>query len=967
MNNLSRLLVSVLVFKSTENVINLFGKFPSQLAKEAKKHNFNVDFVVRVNNPQLKTENVVNLLHSLKGSHTGANFTLCKEDHNLGFGGGHNKTFENHPSDIFLILNDDLGIPHTDWLGDVIARFQSDPKLAAIGEAGNPQDISSVFSNGQLKTSRSTLCLKYAEASILFVRSSAFREVGLFTPEIDWAMTEDSDLSLKLQQQGFTIDWMDFPHQHWRSTSFNSIPGVVKSSILEHNRANFFANWRRSMLSAQPGQLKIFDVYSDGLGDTFCALCQLAVYCNGLTPQRMAHIVVNSGNKWLAELFLPASVEVVSHTSSADLERIFFNRISTILDLRKLNYASPFNLHALCAGELNLPLAGSIDLFQLWSGVRHKLPKIAERFSLLPRRAYCILHLDFFRKGHDGRMLDAASANQLIELVNRSFQTVVLVGTAGDGANMLHLDGMKNIADMRGQTDLGELISLISSAAYFVGIDSFPAHVAQISKVPSSIIFGSVHPLMRVFDTSRVWPIVEPVPCIGCYHEQIEPGVPFCMRMDSKCMSFSDINAVENKLKAMIGNVPHDWRPEEDRFRTLQTKFLRLVRHHPAGASHFSGRQKLPNEAIAESLYSVISTFSNLVGPGMQDAKIHDLENELKRVRLSALEMSQESEQLHERTVIKMVPTESTSLVRIHDVADGSAVLSINPQEILTAAQISEPSFARLSDEAFLREAYSSLLGRAPDAIGEKSYLARLREGVPRMQVWSEIASADEASRFASRHAPTVSAAAGISPITIHSADDLLLLDGSDFVRAAYRVILGREVDSSGLRDSLLRLSSGTSELQLLADLRCDPEGQAYASPLAGLDELVRRVQERNRGVRVNSLAELLLLHGEPFVRAAYLTLLKREPDPQGLARYLEVLRAGHSNMHVLKALYQAPEARDKSAELPGLAAAIRNYDKARPRSLKGWYYRSVVGAPSDLPRDREIRALAFRVTDTNH
>lgn len=294
-------------------------------------------------------------------------------------------------------------------------------------------------------------------------------------------------------------------------------------------------------------------------------------------------------------------------------------------------------------------------------------------------------------------------------------------------------------------------------------------------------------------------------------------------------------------------------------------------------------------------------------------------------------------------------------------------------------------SFEGLSNEAFLKKAYVSLLGRAPDASGAASYLTRLRSGIPRTVIWSEIASADEARRFSSRQPQPVAAAPGRQPqpapvapgrqpaaaaatwaprVAIQSVDDLLQLDGVDFVRAAYREVLGREADPSGLRDYVTRLSAGTSRQQLLADLRCDPEGQAHGALLPGLDELVRRVQEGDRDVNVESLDELLSLHGETFVRAAYMLLFKREPDPQGLARYLEILRAGHSNMHVLKALYEAPEAREKGSKLPGLKTAIKNYDKAQLRSWKGWYYRSVVGAPSELPRDRELRALAYRLTD---
>ncbi len=286
-------------------------------------------------------------------------------------------------------------------------------------------------------------------------------------------------------------------------------------------------------------------------------------------------------------------------------------------------------------------------------------------------------------------------------------------------------------------------------------------------------------------------------------------------------------------------------------------------------------------------------------------------------------------------------------------------------------------SFQGLSDDAFLKKAYMSLLGRAPDVGGATAYLDRLRSGVPRTQIWSEIASADEARRFASRQAPASRPAPAPAPVPVPvpswqprpgSVNDLLMLDGVEFVRSAYREVLGREADATGLSDYTTRLSSGTSKQQLLADLRCDPEGRAFAAPLPGLDDLVLVVQKSGTppddDVTAETLDDLLALQGEVFVRAAYRVLFKRDPDPQGLKRYLELLRAGHSNMLVLKALYEAPEAREKSAQLAGLKTAIRNYDKAQRRSWKGWYYRAVLGAPSELPRDRELRALFYRLTE---
>jgi Domain of unknown function (DUF4214) len=113
--------------------------------------------------------------------------------------------------------------------------------------------------------------------------------------------------------------------------------------------------------------------------------------------------------------------------------------------------------------------------------------------------------------------------------------------------------------------------------------------------------------------------------------------------------------------------------------------------------------------------------------------------------------------------------------------------------------------------------------------------------------------------------------------------------------------------------------------------------------------------------LEIAQASALLELHGAAFVKAAYLALFKRDADPEGLARYVAVLRSGFSRSYVLDALASSPEAREKSSSLPGLRKLLTAYRKAQKRSWSGWYWRTVKGAESDLPSARELRILAWR------
>jgi O-antigen chain-terminating methyltransferase len=74
---------------------------------------------------------------------------------------------------------------------------------------------------------------------------------------------------------------------------------------------------------------------------------------------------------------------------------------------------------------------------------------------------------------------------------------------------------------------------------------------------------------------------------------------------------------------------------------------------------------------------------------------------------------------------------------------------------------------------------------------------------------------------------------------------------------------------------------------------------------------------ERRDHYHVN---DLLGFHDEPFVRNAYLAILKREPDDTGLAQFLPNLRNGrYSKIDVLSSLRFSPEGRNANVQIEGL------------------------------------------------
>jgi glycosyltransferase involved in cell wall biosynthesis len=80
---------------------------------------------------------------------------------------------------------------------------------------------------------------------------------------------------------------------------------------------------------------------------------------------------------------------------------------------------------------------------------------------------------------------------------------------------------------------------------------------------------------------------------------------------------------------------------------------------------------------------------------------------------------------------------------------------------------------------------------------------------------------------------------------------------------------------------------------------------------------------EGGPGQATTRLSDLMKRHDSEFVRCAYLTLVKREPDEAGMAFYLERLRDGAAKVQILSEMDRSAEARSAGVRVPGLDRAI--------------------------------------------
>ncbi len=198
-------------------------------------------------------------------------------------------------------------------------------------------------------------------------------------------------------------------------------------------------------------------------------------------------------------------------------------------------------------------------------------------------------------------------------------------------------------------------------------------------------------------------------------------------------------------------------------------------------------------------------------------------------------------------------------------------------RSLAVAAQIAgsaegQARLGALTNEAFVAQLYTGVLGRAGEAGGTAFWTGRLAAGDSR----SEVASwfADD---FEARSDATGIASRGVIVQEIPATT----------VAADYRAVLNRDVDADGLRIFASQLATGTSNLAVLRTLAQSAE---FTQVTAGLDDA-------------------------SFVRSLYGSALGRPADA-GSAFWTDALSSGASRAEVAAGIAISPEAQQQALSL---------------------------------------------------
>lgn len=163
------------------------------------------------------------------------NIRVVVNDENEGFIEPNRKALEMTETPFFVMLNDDT-VVRPKWLEMLQSPFAYNPKAALSGPRSRCTSLTErmVGTFGQR--------LEYLEGSCLMAKTEVVKRLGLFAPELQFAYGEDSDLSLRVREAGYTIHQVPFSLPvHVGGATTRTVKGLAP--IIQSNHEFLVKRW----------------------------------------------------------------------------------------------------------------------------------------------------------------------------------------------------------------------------------------------------------------------------------------------------------------------------------------------------------------------------------------------------------------------------------------------------------------------------------------------------------------------------------------------------------------------------------------------------------------------------------------------------------------------------------------------------------------------------------------------------
>lgn len=439
---------------------------------------------------------------------------------NLGFQEPNRRAFAGSAAPFFVTLNNDTEVP-PGWLSAMAAPFFDDPRVAVCGLSGGCCQLDENFHGFPGPN------IEYVEAACMMVRSEFVRAIpgGLFSPYLDFAYGEDSDLCFRCRRLGLHVAHVLLDVRHSGQATAQTVPGMRE--IQERNHVVLRKLWGHYLRARRFDHPTVI-VRRGALGDVFL----LEPVLQALRAQRP-----------LSPLYLETDcIEVFQGSgllagASRQIQLPQAERLEADMAYENRPGVPIVQAYAEALG-IELPSADVVPRFAVrladvrWAGL------ILAPASSRPLAA---IHAE---RSWPGKTWPVERFQRVREELSRRGFGIALVGGSRGGEGVAA--GWGDL-DLRGRATIGQTAAVLQRCALFVGIDSLPMHLAVSAALPTVAIFGASSPdvvaagglaegILHPIQASR-----DVADCVGARHRVAGQTYVEC---DGACMRAVEVERV---------------------------------------------------------------------------------------------------------------------------------------------------------------------------------------------------------------------------------------------------------------------------------------------------------------------------------------------------------------------------------------------------------------------------------------
>lgn len=391
------------------------------------------------------------------------------------------KALELCDTEFWVMLNDDAILP-PDGLEKLAAPFDRFPKAALSGPKGDFQTLLPNFHGTKGKD------FEYLNGACLCCKTEIVKKHGLFDPNLKWAYGDDSDLSLRMRELGYTLHHADFILQHEVSATSKHVPEVRANSNANH--AYLIHRWAH-YLKVRKFDYPILVKRAGAFGDVLL-----------VTPVLRAIKERYPLSPIWVETACP---QIFTHNPLvANLQA----RVHNHPELRIFNLNGSYE--ATPAKHFVQTYAERCGLGKIDDRTELYIPEVAHQRAERLMRSGKWVALHCGPSTWRSKEWPQERFKEVVGFLRGEGYRIVLVG--------MHGKPMEHDLDERGRTSIQEMGALIKRCALFIGLDSLPLHVSQSVGTPTIGLFGITDPKFILTSGSPAFPVCGTGPTFGRRH-----------------------------------------------------------------------------------------------------------------------------------------------------------------------------------------------------------------------------------------------------------------------------------------------------------------------------------------------------------------------------------------------------------------------------------------------------------------